>query len=51
MHVKEINIKTRFYNYYFKNLIKTKSKNFLINEKIYNDLVNYFTLTFILLLF
>ena len=47
MHIKEINIRNlRLYNYYFDKLIKAKkleTKNMLINEKNYKDLVNYFT--------
>ena len=47
MHVKEINIKNRVYNYYFenfKNAKQSENKNiFLINEKNYNDMVIYFT--------
>ena len=36
MHVLEINIKDRVYNYHFDNLVKAKNletKNVLINEK------------------
>ena len=36
MHIKEINIKNRLYNYYFDNLVKAKkleTKNILIDEK------------------
>ena len=36
MHIKDINIKNRGYNYYFNNLIKAKkleNKNTLINKK------------------
>ena len=46
MHVKEIAIKNRVYNYYFDNLIKViklGTKNILINEKNYKDLVIYLT--------
>ena len=46
MPVNEINIKVRFYNYYCDNLIKEKpleSKNILIDEKNYKDLIIYFT--------
>ena len=46
MHIKEISIKNRVYNYYFDNLIKAKkleTKNILIDEKIFKDLVIYFT--------
>ena len=46
MHVNEINIQVRFYNYYCDNLIKEKpleSKDILIDEKNYKDLVIYFT--------
>ena len=46
MYINEINIKNRAYNYYFKNLIKAKkldSKNILIDEENYKDLVLYFT--------
>ena len=46
MLTKEINIKNRFYNYYFDNLIKAKklgTKNIKIDEKMYKNLVIYFT--------
>ena len=46
MYMIEINIKNRLYNYYFDHLIKTKNletKNNLINEKNYKDLVIYFS--------
>ena len=46
MHVKEINIKNRVYNYYFDNLVKAKEwdpKNILIDGKNYKNLVIYFT--------
>ena len=46
MHIQEINIKNRFYNYHFKNLVKAKNpetKNILIDEKNYMDLTIYFT--------
>ena len=46
MHVKEVNIKNRVYNYYFDNLVKAKklkTKNLLIDEKNYKDFVIYFT--------
>ena len=46
MHIKEINIKNRLYNYYFDYLIKVKkleTKNIFFNEKNYNDLIIYFT--------
>ena len=46
MHVKEINIKNRVYNYHFDNLIegkKIKIKSILIDEKNCKDLVIYFT--------
>ena len=48
MHIKEINIKNRVYNYYFDNLMKAKKKKIeikknLIDEKNYMDLVIYFT--------
>ena len=42
MHIKEINIKNRVYNYYFDNLVEAKkleTQNILIAEKNYNDLV------------
>ena len=45
--MKEINIKDRLYNYYFDKLIKAKkseTKNILIDEKNYANLVIYFTL-------
>ena len=46
MHINEINIKNRVYNYHFDNLIKAKIlefKNILIDEKNYANLVIYFT--------
>ena len=46
MHTNEINIKNRVYNYYFDNLVNAKkfeTKNILIDEKNYEDLVIYFT--------
>ena len=46
MHFKEINIKNRVFNYYLDYLIKVnklETKNVLINEKNYKDLVIYFT--------
>ena len=46
MHIQEININNRVYNYYFDNLVKAKmleTENILINEKNYKDLVIYFT--------
>ena len=55
MHINEINIKNRVYNYYFDNLNKTKNKKqktknkkiepkyILINLKIYKDLTTSFT--------
>ena len=46
MHIQEINIKNRVYNYHFDNLVKTKkleTKNILINEKNYKHLTIYFT--------
>ena len=45
MHIKVINIKNRVYKYYFDNLIKEKileTKNLLINEQNYKDLIFYF---------
>ena len=45
MHIKEINIKNRVYNY-FDNLInpkKLETKYILLEEKSYKDLVFYFT--------
>ena len=42
VHINEINIKNRVYNYYFDNLIKAKNvetKNISIHEKNYTDLV------------
>ena len=44
IHFKEINITNREYNYYFDNLVKDKNletKNMLIDEKNYKDLVIY----------
>ena len=49
MQIQEISIKNWVYNYYFDNLVKTKklkTKNILINEKNYNNLVIYFTIYF-----
>ena len=46
MHFKELNIKNRIYNYYFGYLIKTKkidTKDVLVYEKNYKDLIIYFT--------
>ena len=46
MHIQEISIKNRVYNYYFDNLVKAdklKTKKILIDEKKYKDLVIYFT--------
>ena len=49
MHINEINIKNRVYNYYFENLKKKKKKKkiepkyILINLKIYKDLKTSFT--------
>ena len=47
MQFKEINIKNRLYKYYFDYLIKAKkkieTKNILINEKNYKDLIIYST--------
>ena len=45
MHVQEIYVKNRVYNYYFDNLVKAKNletKNILIDKKNYKDLVIYF---------
>ena len=46
IHVKEINLKNRIYNYYLTNFIKAKkleAENVLIDEKNYKDFVIYFT--------
>ena len=46
MYIKEINIKSRVYSYYFDHLINAKKlemKNILNNKKKYKDLVIYFT--------
>ena len=46
MHFKEINVKKIVCNYYSDNLIKTKNletKNILIFEKNYKNLIIYFT--------
>ena len=45
MHVKEVNIKNRIYNYYFEILSKEKTRNkkIFINKKNYKDLVIYIT--------
>ena len=53
IHVKEVNIKNRVYNYYFEHLVKTKkleSKNILIHEKKFKNLVIYFIDMFSLLI-
>ena len=45
MHIQEIYVKNRVYNYYFDNLVKAKNletKNILIDKKNYKDLVIYF---------
>ena len=42
MHIKRINLKNRFYNYCFDNLIKGRkleTKNILIDKENYKDLV------------
>ena len=46
MQIKDINTKNRIYNCYFGSLIKAKmleTKNSLIDEKNYKDLVIYHT--------
>ena len=46
MHFKEINIKSRVCDYYSNNLVKAniiETKNILIDQKNYSDLVIYFT--------
>ena len=46
MHIQEINIRNWVYNYYFDNLVKGKkleTKDILMNEKNYKDLMIYFT--------
>ena len=46
IHIKEINIKNRFYNNHFDYLVKAKkleTKNTLIDERNYKDLTIYFT--------
>ena len=46
VHTKKINLKNRVCNYCFDNFIKAKrlqTKNILIDEKNYKDLVIYFT--------
>ena len=45
MNIKEVNIKNRVYNYDFDHLIKEKkeTKNILIDERNYKNLVIYFT--------
>ena len=46
MHIKEINFKSRLYNYYFENLVKAKkleTKNILIDEKKNKDFMIYIT--------
>ena len=45
VYVKEINVKNRVYNYYFHHLVEAKkleTKNILIDEKNYKDLLIYF---------
>ena len=45
MHINEINIKNQVCNYYFSNSTeaeKIETKNILIDEKNYKDLVIYF---------
>ena len=41
MHIKDININTRVYNYYFDHLIKAKkgNRNILIDDKTHEDMV------------
>ena len=44
MHIKEINIKNRVYNYHFNNLVKAKkseTKNILTDKKNYKNLTIY----------
>ena len=46
MHIKEISIENRVYNYYFDYLIKAKeleTESILIDERDYKDLAIYFT--------
>ena len=46
VHFKEININNRVYNYYFDYLMNAKnleSKNTLVNERNYKDLIICFT--------
>ena len=46
MHIQEISIKNRVYNYHIDNLAKAKNletKNILIYEKNYKDIAIYFT--------
>ena len=44
MHIKETNIKSRVFNYYFDYLRREfETKNILINQKKYKHLVIYFT--------
>ena len=46
MHIQEINIKYRVYNYHFDKLVKAKkleTKNIFTDEKIYKNLTTYFT--------
>ena len=45
MNANKINIKNQLHNYFFDNLVKAKkleTKNILIDEKHYKDLVIYF---------
>ena len=46
MHIKEISIENRVYNYYFDHLIKAKeleTESILIDERDHKDLAIYFT--------
>ena len=45
MHIQEINIKNRVWNYHFDNLIeakKSETKKFFIDEKIYKNALSAF---------
>ena len=46
IHIQDVNIKSRVYNYYFDNLVKVKkleTTNILIDDKNYKDLLIYFS--------
>ena len=46
MHIQEINIKNRIYNYHFHSFVRAKkleTKNILVDKKNYKNLTIYFT--------